>query len=64
AAGPVRIVVAVGDASTPDQVAYRASLALAEQLGTPPVTVPGDHDAVTRRPGEFAELLGRVLGGS
>ena len=61
AAGPVRVVVAVGDASTPDQVAYRASQALAEQLGTTPVTVPGDHDAVTRRPEEFAERLRRLL---
>lgn len=54
-------MVAVGDASTPDQVAYRASLALAEQLGTPPVTVPGDHDAVTRRPAEFADRLQQLL---
>jgi pimeloyl-ACP methyl ester carboxylesterase len=61
AAGPVRVVVAVGDASTPEQVAYQASQALAAQLGTAPVTVPGDHDAVTRRPGEFAERLQRIL---
>ena len=61
AAGPVRVMVAVGDASTPDQVAYQASQALAEQLGTTPLTVPGDHDAVTRRPGEFAERLQQVL---
>jgi hypothetical protein len=61
-AGPTRVVV--GAASAPHQVACQASHALAEQLGVRPVTAPGDHDAVTRRPGEFAELLERVLGGS
>ena len=63
-AGPTRVVVVVGAASAPPQVAWQASHALAEQLGVRPVTAPGDHDAVTRRPGEFAELLGWVLGGS
>jgi pimeloyl-ACP methyl ester carboxylesterase len=62
--GPARVVVAVGDASAPHQVAWQASHALAEQLGVRPVTVPGDHDAVTRRPGEFAEALRTVLSGS
>ncbi len=62
--GPARVVVAVGDASAPHQVAWQASHALAEQLGVRPVTVPGDHDAVTRRPGEFAEALRAVLSGS
>lgn len=63
-AGPTRIVVVVGAASAPHQVAWQATQALAERLGVRPVTAPGDHDAVTRRPGEFAELLERVLGGS
>jgi pimeloyl-ACP methyl ester carboxylesterase len=62
--GPVRVVVAVGDASAPHQVAWQASQALAEQLGVRPVTVPGDHDAVTRRPGEFAEAMRTALSGS
>jgi pimeloyl-ACP methyl ester carboxylesterase len=62
--GPARVVVAVGDASAPHQVAWQASHALAEQLGVRPVTVPGDHDAVTRRPGEFAEALRTALSGS
>jgi pimeloyl-ACP methyl ester carboxylesterase len=62
--GPARVVVAVGDASAPHQVAWQASQALAEQLGVRPVTVPGDHDAVTRRPGEFAEALRTALSGS
>jgi pimeloyl-ACP methyl ester carboxylesterase len=63
-AGPTRVVVVARAASAPHQVAWQATHALAEQLGVRPVTAPGDHDAVTRRPGEFAELLGRVLGGS
>lgn len=62
-AGPTRVVVAVGDASAPHQVAWQASHALAERLGVRPVTVPGDHDAVTRRPGEFAAVLRNVLSG-
>jgi hypothetical protein len=62
--GPARVVVAVGDASAPHQVAWQASHALAEQLGVRPMTVPGDHDAVTRRPGEFAQALRTVLSGS
>jgi pimeloyl-ACP methyl ester carboxylesterase len=52
------------DASAPHQVAWQAAHALAEQLGVRPVTVPGDHDAVTRRPGEFAQALRTVLSGS
>ena len=63
-AGPARVVVVVGAASAPHQVAWQTSHVLAGQLGVRPVTAPGDHDAVTRRPGEFAELLERVLGGS
>jgi pimeloyl-ACP methyl ester carboxylesterase len=56
-----RVVVAVGDASAPHQVAYRTTHALAEQLGTALLAVPGDHEAVTMHPGEVAELLRRVL---
>jgi hypothetical protein len=52
---------AVGDASAPHQVAYQATHALAEQLGTTLLAVTGDHEAVTRRPGEVAALLRRVL---
>jgi pimeloyl-ACP methyl ester carboxylesterase len=60
--GPVRVVVVVGDRSGPRQMAYQASQALAEKLGTSPVTVPGDHNAVTSRPEEFATALERILG--
>jgi hypothetical protein len=63
-AGPTRIVVAIGDASAPPQVAYQATHALAQQLGTSPVAFPGDHEAVTSRPDAFAELLQKVLRGS
>jgi pimeloyl-ACP methyl ester carboxylesterase len=60
-AGGVRIVVVVGDRSGPRQMAYQASHALAGQLGTTPVTVPGDHNAVTSRPEAFAATLEELL---
>jgi pimeloyl-ACP methyl ester carboxylesterase len=63
-AGPTRIVVAIGDASGPRQMMYQATHALAGQLGTSPVAVPGDHEAVTRHPQAFAAILSQVLGGS
>jgi hypothetical protein len=43
---------------------YQATHALARQLGTSPVTVPGDHEAVTRHPQAFAGMLQQVLRGS
>jgi hypothetical protein len=42
---------------------HRAGVALAERLGTPPVTFPGDHGGFGSRPGPFAETLHRVLVG-
>jgi pimeloyl-ACP methyl ester carboxylesterase len=63
-ASPTRVVVMVGDRSGPQQMAYRASHALAEQLGTTPVVVPGDHNAVTSRPDAFVGALRVVLGGA
>jgi pimeloyl-ACP methyl ester carboxylesterase len=60
-AGPTRIVVAIGDASGPNQVTYQTTHALAEQLGTSPLAVPGDHGAVTSHPGAFAGMLQKVL---
>jgi hypothetical protein len=63
-AGPVRIVVAIGDASGPNQVTYQTTHALAEQLGTSPLAVPGDHGAVTSRPDVFAGMLQHILRGS
>jgi hypothetical protein len=59
-AGPARIVVGVGEASG-GQLAHRAAVALAERLGSPPVTFPGDHGAMVSRPGSFAETLHGIL---
>jgi pimeloyl-ACP methyl ester carboxylesterase len=61
-AGATRIVVLVGEASHPGQLAYRTTHALAEQLGTSPVAVPGDHGVITSRPEAFAAKLRELLG--
>jgi pimeloyl-ACP methyl ester carboxylesterase len=60
-AGPAQVVVAIGAASRPHQLAYQTTHALADRLGTSPMVVPGDHNAVTSRPEEFAAALRRVL---
>jgi pimeloyl-ACP methyl ester carboxylesterase len=59
-AGPVRVVVGVGETST-GQVAHRTAVALAERLGTAPVTFPGDHGGYGSQPAAFAERLHQVL---
>jgi hypothetical protein len=38
-------------------------MALAEQLGTPPVEFPGDHGGFIGQPAEFAKTLRTVLAG-
>jgi pimeloyl-ACP methyl ester carboxylesterase len=58
----VRIVVGVGETSA-GQLANRTAIALAERLGTAPVTFPGDHSGFSAQPAAFAERLGQVLGG-
>jgi pimeloyl-ACP methyl ester carboxylesterase len=60
--GPARIVVGIGERSA-GQLAHRGALALAERLGTPPVTFPGDHGGFGSRPGPFADTLHKVLVG-
>ena len=60
-AGPARVVPVVGAASRPDQLAYQTTQALADQLGTSPMVVPGDHNAVTSRPQQFAAALRSML---
>jgi pimeloyl-ACP methyl ester carboxylesterase len=57
-----RIVVGVGDASTEEQLPYRASHALAERLGVTPERFPGDHGGFGSHPAEFAEKLHEILG--
>jgi len=60
--GSARIVVGIGETSA-GQLAHRAAVALAERLGAPPVTFPGDHGGFGSRPGPFAETLHEVLTG-
>lgn len=55
------ITVAVGEASE-GQLAYRAAMALTEQLGKEPVVFPGDHSGFNSHPETFAERLDEVLG--
>jgi pimeloyl-ACP methyl ester carboxylesterase len=61
-AGSARVVVGVGETST-GELAHRAAVALAEQLGTAPVTFPGDHGGYGGHPAAFAERLHQVLRG-
>ncbi|WP_159943086.1 MULTISPECIES: alpha/beta fold hydrolase [unclassified Nocardiopsis] len=61
-AGPARVVVGAGAASGP-LLTHRTSLALAERLGTEPVTFPGGHGGFAEDPEGFAAVLRRVLGG-
>jgi pimeloyl-ACP methyl ester carboxylesterase len=56
-----RIVVGVGDESTPDQMVYRTAHALAERLGGQPVRFPGAHGGFGSHPDGFAAVLREVL---
>jgi pimeloyl-ACP methyl ester carboxylesterase len=66
-AAPTRIVVGVG-AQSASQLAGRAAIAVAQRLGTAPVTFPGGHDGFTGgeygshgEPDAFAATLRQVL---
>jgi pimeloyl-ACP methyl ester carboxylesterase len=66
-AAPTRIVVAVG-AESGRQMAGRAAVAVADRLGTAPVTFPGGHDGFlggehgsTGEPEAFATTVRKVL---
>ena len=56
-----RVVVGVGDESTPDQLAYRSAIALATGLGIEPVVFPGAHGGFASHPETFAVRLHEVL---
>jgi pimeloyl-ACP methyl ester carboxylesterase len=58
---PVRIVVGVGDDSTPEQMTYQTSHELARQLGAEPVQFPGGHGGFGSHPDGFAAILHDVL---
>ena len=66
-AAPTRIVVGVG-AQSANMIAGRAGIAVAERLGTAPVTFPGGHDGFVGgesggmgEPDAFAAILRNVL---
>jgi pimeloyl-ACP methyl ester carboxylesterase len=56
-----RIVVGVGDESTPEQMVYRTAHELAERLGGQPVQFPGGHGGFGSHPDGFAATLREVL---
>jgi pimeloyl-ACP methyl ester carboxylesterase len=58
-----RVVIGVGHASTPSQLANRAARALAAVLGIEPVEFPGDHTGFGPEATAFADVLDRVLRG-
>jgi len=59
-AAPTRIVLGVGTQSG-QMMAGRAAVAVAERLGTTPVTFPGGHDGFLTDPAAFAAVLRTVL---
>ncbi|MET8157489.1 alpha/beta fold hydrolase [Sphaerisporangium sp. NPDC005289] len=62
-ASGVRVVPAVGEASQ-GEPPYRATIALAEILGTEPVAFPGDHGGFGSQHVAFATRLDQVLSAS
>lgn len=61
-AGPTRVVIGIGATSGP-LLTYRTSTELAARLGTEPTEFPGGHGGFVEAPGEFAEVLRKVLAG-
>jgi pimeloyl-ACP methyl ester carboxylesterase len=59
-----RILVGVGDESTPEQMVYQTAHALAERLGSRPVQFPGGHGGFGSHPDGFAARLREVLAAS
>jgi pimeloyl-ACP methyl ester carboxylesterase len=61
---PTRIMVGVGDESTPGQMTYQASHELARRLGGRPVQFPGGHGGFGSHTDGFADRLRDALGDS
>ena len=61
-AAPTRILLGVG-AQSGQMMAGRAAMAVAERLGTTPVTFPGGHDGFLSDPDAFAAVLRTILDG-
>ncbi len=62
-AGPVRIIVGIGEASA-GGLAGRSAQALAKRLGIAPVSFPGGHGGYNDAPATFADRLDGVLRGA
>jgi pimeloyl-ACP methyl ester carboxylesterase len=62
-AGPVRIVVGVGETSA-GTLPFRSAVALAELLGITPVGFPGGHGGYNDNPEAFADKLHETLSGT
>jgi len=58
-----RIVVGVGDESTPEQMVYQTAHELAERLRSQPAQFPGGHGGFSSHPDGFATRLRSVLAG-
>ena len=56
-----RIVVGVGDESTPEQMVCQTAHGLAERLGGQPAQFPGGHGGFGSHPDGFAARLREVL---
>jgi pimeloyl-ACP methyl ester carboxylesterase len=61
-AAPTRILLGVG-AQSGQMLAGRVAVAVAERLGTTPVTFPGGHDGFLSDPSDFSAVLRTVLDG-
>ena len=62
-AAPARVVVAAGTTSK-GQLANRAAVALASELGTTVAEFPGDHGGFLSQPEQFGRVLDQVLTGT
>jgi hypothetical protein len=62
-AGSAQIVIGVGETSV-GSLPYRTAIALAERLGTAPVSFPGGHGGYNDDPAGFAETLHHALSGA
>jgi pimeloyl-ACP methyl ester carboxylesterase len=59
-AGPARVVVGIG-ADSGALTTYPTSVALADLLGSSPLTFPGDHAGFLAEPAAFAQVLRQAL---
>ncbi|WP_330175332.1 alpha/beta hydrolase [Streptomyces sp. NBC_01498] len=62
-AAPSRVVIGIGATSGP-LLTFRTSTELAARLDVTPTEFPGGHGGFVEAPGEFAEVLRKVLAGS